>query len=86
MTVLQLYHRVLYVICLINFTESGKLVPDQLFLDQFCSCLLKKTVPGCKFSGVQLKVIVLNFVKNLTCGGTLRVISRLAPAPEQSST
>ena len=31
-------------------------------------------------------VVVLNFVKNLTCAGGLRVISRLAPAPEQSST
>jgi len=30
--------------------------------------------------------VVLNFVKNLTCGGASWSISRLVPAPEQSST
>jgi len=38
------------------------------------------------FCGSPFFVVVLNFVKNLTCGGGLRVISRLAPAPEPSGT
>jgi hypothetical protein len=38
-------------------------------------------------SGIFLFIVIfLIFVKNITCGGGLRVISRLAPAPGQSST
>jgi hypothetical protein len=38
------------------------------------------------WQGAIFFIIVLILVKNITCGGALRSISRLAPAPGQSST